>query len=127
MRPVGSERTLLTLPTSFSPQHDPRVGERLGAVPGKAAEVAIGVAAKMEPRDRFLAGVAALLIRNTAVLVEADFLHQGLFVNLGAAARPSGENTCGFPLVVGGGAGTFEGEFLEGVGDLIQSGRQGGT
>src|SRR4249920_638855 len=72
----------------------------------------------MEPRDRFLAGVAALLIRNTAVFVEADFLYQGPFVNLGAAARPSGENTCGFPLVVGGGAGTFEGEFLQGVGDL---------
>ena len=84
----------------------------------QAAQVAIGMAAEMEARHGFLAGVAALLVRHTVVLVEAHFLHQRLLVDLRPAAGPAGEDTGGFPLVVGGSAGTFEGEFLEGVRDL---------
>src|SRR2546430_12245549 len=41
----------------------------------------------MQPRDRFLAGVAAFGIRHAPDLVEAGFLGDGSVVHLGAEAR----------------------------------------
>ena len=99
--------------------HDLRVGERLGAAPGQAAEVAVGVAAEVQSRDGLLPGVAPLLVRHAAVLVEADFLHQRLLVDLGATAGPAGEDAGGLPLIIGRGAGAVDGEDLEGVGDGV--------
>src|SRR3989441_1083088 len=74
--------------------HAPAIGgggRRLG-IEQQAADLAVHVASEMQPRDRLLAGVAALCIRHAPDLVEARFLGDGSVVHLGAEARPARED-----------------------------------
>src|SRR2546425_656181 len=58
----------------------------------QAADLAVHVPAEVQPRDRLLAGVAALRIRHAADRVEPYFLRDGLLVHLGAEPGPAGED-----------------------------------
>ena len=76
-----------SVPTSRSPS---RSGAPDGAARGQPqpAQVAVRLAAEVQPRDRLLADVAALLERDRAV-VETGLLRDHGVVEVGAVARPA--------------------------------------
>ena len=63
--------------------------ERFRLLPPQSTQLAVGVSAKVEPRDRFLPGIAPLRVRYPTDLVVPDFLWQRPVVDLHAECGPA--------------------------------------
>jgi len=68
-------------------------------LPYQAPQLAVRVAAKVQPGHGFLPRIAPLRVRHSSELVETDLLGQGPVVDLGAERGPPGQDARGLNVI----------------------------